>query len=332
MQTYFFIKLPLSNSVFNQHFTIKDVFIIVSNQVFMSQLSIFKSIFSKHKWQLWLTYSLFSLEMVGSLLRPFFLGKAIDGLIYGNNKGLYELIAVHFVYVLVGYARHRFDTRTYTAIYTSLATNLLSRKYDSKDVSKLSAHSNLAKEFVDFLEYDLVYVVEAAYNIFGALILLCFYDLKVVGICLAILIPVSVVSYFYGKKMEDLNKKNNDELENQVEVISTGNPLAIRRHYQKLRYWKIKISDQEAMNFGLMEMLVIMVIGFSLYVTSWITHPVEVGAGSLVGIYSYILKFTSGLDTIPYTVQRLSNLKDITLRMELNETDLIGEFKPAVNE
>ena len=298
----------------------------------MSQLSIFKTIFSKHKWHLWLTYILFSLEMLGSLMRPFFLGKAIDGLIYGNNRGLYELIAVHFIYVIVGYARHRFDTRTYTAIYTSLATNLLSRKYDEKDVSKLSAHSNLAKEFVDFLEYDLVYVLEAAYNIVGALILLCFYDLKVVGICLAILIPVSIISFFYGKKMKGLNKNNNDELEHQVDIISSGNPLAIRRHYNKLRYWQIKISDQEALNFGLMEMMVIVVMGFSLYVTSWITHPVEVGAGSLVGIYSYILKFSSGLDTIPYTVQRLSNLKDITRRMELNEEDLSPDLKPAVNE
>lgn len=298
----------------------------------MSQLSIFKIIFSKHKWQLWITYILFSLEMLGSLLRPFFLGKAIDGLIYGNNRGLYELIAVHFAYVIIGVIRHRFDTRTYTAIYTSLATNILSKKYSTRDVSKLSAHSTLAREFVDFLEFDLIYVIEAGYNIFGALVLLCFYDLKVVGICLAILIPVSAISFFYGKKMKGLNKRNNDELEKQVDIITTGNPLAIRRHFNKLRYWKIKISDQEAINFGLMEAMVIIVIALSLYVTSWITHTEEVAAGSLVGIYSYILKFSTGLDTIPYTVQRLSNLKDITHRMELNEEVLGEPNHPAVNE
>ena len=298
----------------------------------MSQLSIFKIIFSKHKWQLWITYILFSLEMLGSLLRPFFLGKAIDGLIYGNNRGLYELIAVHFAYVIIGVIRHRFDTRTYTAIYTSLATNILSKKYSTRDVSKLSAHSTLAREFVDFLEFDLIYVIEAGYNIFGALVLLCFYDLKVVGICLAILIPVSAISFFYGKKMKGLNKRNNDELEKQVDIITTGNPLAIRRHFNKLRYWKIKISDQEAINFGLMEAMVIIVIALSLYVTSWITHTEEVAAGSLVGIYSYILKFSTGLDTIPYTVQRLANLKDITHRMELNEEVLGEPNHPAVNE
>lgn len=298
----------------------------------MPQLSIFKSIFIKNKWQLILTYSLFSLEMLGSLLRPYFLGKAIDGLIYGSNTGLYQLIAIHVAYVIVGVIRHRFDTRTYTSIYTSLVTKLINRKNINRDTSKLSAHSNLAREFVDFLEFDLVYVVEAAYNILGSLILLFFYDIKVVGICLAILIPVSIFSFFYGRKMKQLTKSKNDELENQVDIIKTGNPLAINRHYNKLRFWQIKISDQEAWNFGIMELLIIAVIGFSLYVTSWMTHTVEVPAGSLIGIYTYILKFVGGLDTIPYTVQRLTNLSDITTRMQISEEELIDETKPAVNE
>jgi ABC-type multidrug transport system fused ATPase/permease subunit len=297
----------------------------------MPQLSMFKTIFKNHKWQLLLTYALFSLEMFGSLMRPYFLGKAVDGLIYGHNKGLYELIGVHLAYLVAGTLRHQFDTRTYTAIYTDLVTRLLNRKYSEKEVSKLSAHSNLAREFVDFLEFDLVYVVEAGYNIIGSLILLCFYDIKVVGICLFILLPVSALSYFYGKKMKRLNKSRNDELENQVDIIGSGNPLAIRRHYNNLRFWQIKISDQEAYNFGLMELMVIAVIGSSLYVTSWLTHTEEVPAGSLIGIYTYILKFVGGLDTIPYTVQRLTNLTDITRRMELGESDL-EEIKPAENE
>ena len=43
---------------------------------------------------------------------------------------------------------------------------------DKVEVSKLSAHSTLAREFVDFLEHDLVYVIEAVYNILGSLVLL----------------------------------------------------------------------------------------------------------------------------------------------------------------
>ena len=39
--------------------------------------------------------------------------------------------------------------------------------------------------------------------------------------------------------------------------------------------------------------------------------------GALIGIYNYILKFANGLDTIPYMVQKLTSLGDITKRIEL---------------
>ena len=125
----------------------------------MPKLQMFLAIFKKHKWQLVLTYALFSVEMLALLMQPYFLGRAIDGLIYGNNIGLYELIGVYLLWVILGTTRHRIDTRTYTGIYTSFVSRLLNRKYNEKDVSKLAAHSNLAREFVDFLEYDLVYVI-----------------------------------------------------------------------------------------------------------------------------------------------------------------------------
>lgn len=174
----------------------------------------------------------------------------------------------------------------------------------------------MAREFIDFLEFDLNYVVEAGYNIAGSLIMLFFYDKMVVVICLAILIPVMVISYFYGKRMKRLNQLKNDELEKQVEVISTRNTKKINLHYANLRKWQIKISDKEAWNFGVMELMVLVVIITSLLITTGNRWQEGFLAGDIIGIYNYILKFVGGLDTIPYTVQRLSSLKDITRRVE----------------
>ena len=213
-----------------------------------------------------------------------------------------------------------YDTRTYSAIYTSLVTNFISQKAKKLQVSKMSAHSNLAREFVDFLEHDLVYVIEAMYNVIGSLIILFFYDKWIVAACLLILIPVFTVSYFYGKKMKRLNELKNDELENQIDIISTGNIAKITRHYNYLRSWQIKISNKEAINFGFMELMVLIVITSTLIISKSL-HSTTILAGSLFGIYSYILKFTAGLDTIPYTVQRLSSLADITKRIEMQEED-----------
>jgi ABC-type multidrug transport system fused ATPase/permease subunit len=259
-------------------------------------------------------------EMLGGLLRFYFFGEAINDLIKGSYRGLIVLTVVHLAYLITGTIRHMVDTRTYSAIYTSLVTNFLSRRYNKMDVSKLSAHSTLAREFVDFLEHDLVYVIEAAYNIVGSLIILFFYDKTVVLICLAIMIPVIIISMLYGKKMLRLNRYKNDELEKQVDIISTGNNTNIRHHYNNLRKWQVRISDKEAWNFGFMEIMVLLVIAVSL-IASKNLHSTTIMAGSLFGIYSYILKFASGLDTIPYTMERLSSLSDITRRIELEVDD-----------
>jgi len=290
----------------------------------MSKFQILRNLMMKHKYQLIFTYSLFSLEMLGGLLRFYFFGEAINDLIKGSYQGLIILTAVHLAYLIIGTIRHMFDTRTYTAIYTSLVTKFLSRRYNKVQVSKLSAHSTLAREFVDFLEHDLVYVIEAAYNILGSLVILFFYDRTVVLICLAIMLSVIIISLLYSKKMMRLNKHKNDELEKQVDIISTGNTATIRHHYNSLRKWQIRISDKEAWNFGFMEIMVLRVIAVSLIVSKNL-HSSTVLAGSLFGIYSYILKFASGLDTIPYTMERISSLSDITRRIELEVDDMPEE-------
>ena len=286
----------------------------------MSRFAVLRTIMLQHRYRLVLTYVLFSLEMLGGLLRPLFLGIAINDLMKGSYQGLILLSVAHIITLSVGTMRHMYDTRTYSAIYVSLVTKFLSRRIYQKDVSKLSAHSTLAREFVDFLEFDLVYVIEAAYNILGSLILMFFYDASVVLLCLAILLPVIGISYKYGKKMNRLNKLKNDELEHQVDVITNGNAKELKEHYNNLRRWQIKTSDQEAFNFGLMEFLVMIVLGASLLLT-YKTSGTAILAGNVVGIFFYVTNFAKGLETIPYTVQRLSSLTDITRRIELQVED-----------
>ncbi len=294
----------------------------------MLEMNVLSKLIRRHKMRLGVTYLLFSLEMTGALLRPFFLGMAINDLMQGSYRGLIILSAVHFAWLVIGTIRHRYDTRTYSTIYTSLVTKFLSKRIKSAEVSKLSAHSTLAREFVDFLEFDLVYIIEAFYNIVGSMILLFFYQSSVVFLCLAILLPVMAISYIYGKKMKRLTRLKNDELEKQVNIISSGDNKAIHRHFNNLRKWQIRISDQEAWNFGIMEMMVMVVIAVSLLITNQVTGT-TVLAGHIIGIYNYILKFVSGLDTIPYTVQRITALNDITQRIQLQMNEQEEEISPS---
>ena len=270
--------------------------------------------------RLFLTYSLFAVEMLATLLRPYFLGSAIDGLLRGSYVGLVQLSVAHLLYLSVGTVRHMYDTRTFTAIYTSFVTGLLARNTGDTNVSRQSAHSMLSRQVVDFLEYDFNYVVEAVYNVFGSLILLALYNRTVVSICLAVLVPVILLGHRYGRRAIRLNYEQHDELERQVDVIGGRDTVAIAEHYRRLREWQVRLSDQEAWNFGVTELLVLIAITASLIVSTE-TYGTALQIGAVVGIYNYILKFASGLETIPYMIQRFGALRDILRRMGVAATE-----------
>jgi hypothetical protein len=65
-----------------------------------------------------------------------------------------------------------------------------------------------------------------------------------------------------------------------------------------------------------MEITVMIVLGSALLVSHYNTQGEGLWAGDIVGIYSYILKFLSGLDTIPYAVEKIATLRDIIRRLD----------------
>jgi len=283
-----------------------------------------ESIVRDYKYKLLLTYCLYTLEMMGLLLRPWLLGEAVNGLLQQSYEGLINLAVVHLLWLLIGTWRHRYDSRTYSEIYTALVVKMVKRN-PNRNLSRLSAHSTLSRDVVDFLEFDLNYILEAAYNILGALVLLFFYDTRVVLFCLSMLLPVMVISYFYGKRLRRFTALRNGELEQQVDALSSRNILRIQTHYTQLRKWQVKISDQEAWNFGIMELLVLVLITGALIFST--RNGLSLQAGDYIGIYTYILKFVTGLDTIPYVLQRLTHLKDILKRIEEDNDE--KETEPA---
>ncbi len=281
----------------------------------MEENNFIKNIIVEHKQRLFFTYFLFSLEMGMALLKPYFLGQAVNDLLHGQFNMLVVFLGIHLAWMLVGMLRMRYDTRTYTTIYNNIITQFLSRKKNGSSVSKLSALSTLSREYTDFLEYDLIFILEAIYNIVGALFIIYFYDKRVILMCSIILVPIVILSKYYGKKMGLLTQQKNDELEKQVDVIATYDKEKIKTHYTLLQQWQIKISDQQAFNFGIMEIFVMILLGISLTISTKYNLQV-LNAGEIISFYFYILKFTAGLDTIPYITEKYAMLNDITKRMK----------------
>ncbi len=280
----------------------------------MKNYSYFKQIISTHKYRLSITYLLFMLEMGGDLLKPYFIGKAVNDLLGGSFHSLVLFLLLHFSWLIIGTIRMRFDTRTYSAIYNAVILQFISDKLGKSNISKLSAHATLTRELVDSLEFDLVFILEALFNVIGSLVLLFFYDVKIVGICLLVLIPISFISRRYGRKMSALTHAKNNELEKQVNVIGSIDNVEINRHFTAMRKWQIKISDQHAFSFGIMESIVGLLIGLSLYIAAKNTGQ-AINQGELIGIYFYIVKFNKGLETVPYILEKYASIKDILQRL-----------------
>ncbi|MFM8436832.1 MAG: ABC transporter six-transmembrane domain-containing protein, partial [Candidatus Kapaibacterium sp.] len=116
-------------------------------------------------------------------------------------------------------------------------------------------------------------------------------------------------------------RQRNDELERQVDVITSRDEALIADHYAKLGGWQIRLSDIQARNFGFMEVTVMIVLGSALVLSHQQTGGEGLWAGDIVGIYSYILKFLSGLDTIPYAVEKTATLRDIVRRLDMELED-----------
>ena len=100
--------------------------------------------------------------------------------------------------------------------------------------------------------------------------------------------------------MRRLTRLKNDELENRS-VSSARVIPKIKTHFKQLRQWQIRISDKEAWNFGIIELMVMMVIGISLMVSARL-FGTSIMAGSIIGFYNYIkIRIRFGYDSpIPF--------------------------------
>lgn len=275
-----------------------------------------RGLFAAHKWRMIATYSLFNIENLLRLAQPLVLGLAIDGLLVGSYFGLTMFIVQHVAHLLVSSARKMYDTRAFNAIYTELATDLVTnQRGNDVDVSRVAARSALSRGYVEFFEEQVPLLMRAGYSIVGALVMLGWYDLTLIPFCLALVLPAMLLNITYGRKTLVLAKRLHDQFELEVAVIHDGKPSDVRRHYDEVGDARVKLSDAEALNFALMELFIL-----GLMVASLVQFCGTLGAkaGDIFAVFRYVLMFIMGLDSVPRLVQQVSRLRDIGFRMRVS--------------
>lgn len=272
-----------------------------------------KWVFTTNRGRILATYALFLLENLLRLAQPLALGWAINDLLRGELTGLWILIGQHLAHLAVGLGRQVYDTRAFTAIYTSVVTRILQRQRRAGvDLSRLSARAVLSREFVDFFEHSMPMMIRSACSIAGSLILLTWYDGTVAAICLALLVPAAILNRAYAKWTRKLSGGLHAELEREVDAIRSEDSERIHEHFQNVGWWRVRLSNAEAVNFGMMESFVLAAIVVVLLRTCELP---DVQAGDIFAVFRYLMLMLMGLDQIPRLVQQCSRVRDVADRI-----------------
>jgi hypothetical protein len=271
------------------------------------------STFKRHRIAITFTYTLFVVENLLRLAQPFALGWAINDLLEEQSTGLFVLIGQHVLHLLIGLWRQVLDTRVFTKIYSEMVTDMIvTQRAAGVEVSRVAARSSLSREFVNFFELTVPNIARSAFSIVGSLIMLAIYDWVVVVACIGLLLPASFLNRWFAMKIRFLNRKLHDELEREVDLIEPGQQADLQTHFGRIANWRVRLSNAEAINFGMMEIFVLGVI----VVTLLRTTSLVVNAGDVFAVFRYLMLLLIGLDRVPQLIMQISRMRDIQSRME----------------
>jgi ABC-type multidrug transport system fused ATPase/permease subunit len=281
---------------------------------------VLKRLFRANCRSILLTYGLTLLENSFELLYPLAIGFAIDQLLKGNYSSIIPFLCTWFAHAITAISRHVYDTRTFTSIYSNLATAMvIEQTKQGALTSQVVARSALSREFVDFFERNIPQIIAGLFGFVGALGMLFIYDMQIGLYCLFLLIPLIIINRSYAQKSQGLNHNLNNQLEQEVTILTQPEVEVVRSHYLLLAKWRVYLSNAEALNYGIMELFTILLAATVLVRTTWIPG---IQAGEIYAIVSYLWNFLKSLEDIPLLVQQVSRLQDIGQRMHLSSEAL----------
>ena len=271
-----------------------------------------RAVFRSHRLRLAVTYGLLNVENLIHLLQPLALGVAINGLLRGEAGGLGWLLAQLVGELAVGTARRVYDTRTFTAVYTALACDVVAAQTArGTDVSAVAARTALSREFVVFFEEQVPVAFRTAYSVGGALVMLPVYDWRLVPLCLGLLVPLAVVNRVYARYALRWSGRLNDRLEREVEAVRSADPAAVRGHFEGVAGCRVRLSDADALQYAAMSAFILVALAAALVLVCDGRHP----AGDIFAALEYVVLFVAGLDAVPGVVAHVAKLRDIGRRL-----------------
>ncbi len=264
-------------------------------------------------------------ENVAWIIEPTFFGKLLDALIdnfYDHENVSYTLplvlwIIIYVVNVMGGSLSRFFNGRTYPKMYANLATELImNSKKKRHSASKMVSRADLAKEYVDFLEYRLPDISWQLTATLGAICALFFYDYRIALVCLLIIPPLFFINTIYNKRVTKLQKITHDNREEIYKKLESRDIDDIDKYYQNMVRPQRSIAKWSAFDFGAIKLMLMVVFIVVLFICIDVDN---FSTGKIYSIVSYLWTFITATDYLPGLMESFTSVKELNSRM--NEID-----------
>ena len=257
-----------------------------------------------------LTMALVVLEACGWILFPLVIGRAIDSVLAGSNRGLYELAALGTGTMLVAIVRRLVDSRAYAKIYVGLGDEMVASDEES-GTSTRTARLGMLREIVEFFENSLPSLVNSVLGLAGTVVILWVLNVPVFLGCVAVAIATVTLYALTGRLTTRYNEGFNDEYERQVDAVHSGDPRELRSHLRAMMRWNIRLSDLEATSFGINWVFMTGLLVFAVGAAA--ERTIEYGA--VFAIVMYVFQFVESMMGIPLYYQQWLRLREISDRL-----------------
>jgi hypothetical protein len=270
------------------------------------------SVLKRYKWKIALIYVYIILAQGLFLLEPYFLGKAIDGLLVGDYTFLWLLFGAHLGENIFMYKRMVYDIRVYTQIYNEIVREYLDRDTVSDTSSKV-ARTEMLHTVIDFIEHHLHYYISAIMTIVGSLYFVFIQDAYTGWIMIGCLPFIILIVLKFYKKIAQGMKVGNSHYEQKFGIMDSQDDSRIDTFYARRRKVIIAQSTVAARHWFSLNgtKTVFLVIALAVF-----THEsVGLSHGAAISIYAYINQFLVSLMSVPVFIEIYTRIRDVVKRI-----------------
>ncbi|HAP64327.1 MAG TPA: hypothetical protein DCR93_34225, partial [Cytophagales bacterium] len=187
-------------------------------------------------------------------------------------------------------------------------------KTSEQSSSVKTARLNMIRELVEFMENSLPELIGNVIGLVGVIAIIATLNIKVFVGCLICTVVISLIYLLTSRRTVRLNRSYNDELEKQVDVVASEDPVQLHEHLKSVMKWNIKLSDLEAGNFSFSWLILVVFLLLSVLI------PIQDGVvqyGALFALVMYAFEYIEYVLGLPLFYQHWLRLSEI--RERLNE-------------